>query len=109
MKLKKTLSIILFTVLCLVLTVSVVICFYSIYDINRTLNELANTPGTSGIDYLGIGWIYGICLFAVSVLGLILSGISQKLLQQKIQQYVSIVAMVVFALLLMISFLIFYM
>jgi len=80
---KRTLSIILLIVSCLVLIVSIVFCVYSIVDINRILNKLANDPSASGIDYFGVGWEYGICLFTASFLCLILSGISKKLLQQK--------------------------
>ena len=106
---KKILSITLLIISSLVLAVSVVFCVYSVIDINRVLNEIANDPSASGIDYFGIGWGYGICLLAVSVLGLILSGISKKLLQQKALGYVTITAMVVFALLLLASIFLFYM
>ncbi|MBR3978939.1 MAG: hypothetical protein IKJ94_04880 [Oscillospiraceae bacterium] len=100
---KRILSMILLVASCLVLIVSIIFCVYSIADINRILNELANDPSASGIDYFGIGWGYGICLFAVSVLGFILSWISKKLLQQKILRYITIAAMAVFALLFIIS------
>jgi hypothetical protein len=80
-----------------------------VVDINRILNELVNNPSASGIDYFGIGWGYGICLFTVSVLGFILSAISKKLLQQKSLGYVCIIAMVIFALLLITSIFFFYM
>ena len=106
---KRMLSIILLAASCLILIVSIAFCCYGVYDINRTLNELANNPSASGIDYFGVGWGYGICLFAASTLGLILSGISKKLLQQRILQYISIAAMVIFALLLITSFFLFYM
>ncbi len=106
---KKTLSVILLVVSCLVLVVSIAFCIYSVVDINRSLNELANNPSASGIDYLGIGWGYGICLFTVSVLGFILSAVSKKLLQQKSLRYVCIIAMVIFALLLITSIFLFYM
>ena len=109
MCMKRLLSMILFVVLCLILIVSIVFCVYSVIDINRILNELANDPSSSGIDNFGIGWGYGICLLAVSVLGFILSGISKKLLQQKALGYVTIIAMAVFALLFLTSIFLFYM
>ncbi|MBR5322573.1 MAG: hypothetical protein IKU48_03410 [Clostridia bacterium] len=105
---KRKLSMILFVISCLVLITSIVFCVCSIVDINHILNKLANDPSASGIDYLGIGWGYGIGLFAVSVLGLILSMISKKLLQQKTLRYICIIAMVVFALLLITSVFLFY-
>jgi len=80
---KRLLSISLIVVLCLVLITSVAFFVYSIVDINRIMNELSNDPSASGIDYFGVGWEYGICLFTASFLCLILSGISKKLLQQK--------------------------
>lgn len=100
---KRTLSMILLIVSCLVLVASIVFCIYSFIDINRILNELANDPSASGIDYFGIGWGYGICLFAASVLGLILSAISKKLLQQKIGRYVCIIAIATFIFLIITS------
>ena len=106
---KRTLSIILFTLSCLVLIVAIAFCIYSIYDINRVLNELANTPGASGIDYMGIGWGYGLALFATSAFGLILSVISKKILHKKELEYLTIVAMIIFALLLTTSLFLFYM
>ena len=105
---KRTLSIILLTLSCLVLIVAIAFCIYSFYDINLVLNELSNTPGTSGIDYMGIGWGYGLVLFATSALGLILSVISKKLLHQKTLQCLTIVAMIIFALLLITSLFLFY-
>ena len=77
-------------------------------DIIRIQNELANAPGASGIDYWGIGWGYGISLFAVSILGLILSWVSKKLLQQKILRNISVIAIVVFVLLIIASLFMFY-
>ena len=104
---KRILAMILFVVSCLVLIASIAFFVYGVVDINRILNELSNNPGASGIDYLGIGWAYGIGLFVVSILGLIMSGISKKMLQKKILQYASIVEMVAFSLLLVTSIFLF--
>ena len=106
---KRILSMILLVASCLVLIVSIGFCVYSIVDINRISNELANDLSASGMDYFGIGWGYGICLFTISVLGLLLSGLSKKLLQQKTLRYLTIVAMGVFALLLITAIFLFYM
>lgn len=105
---KRILSIILFVVSCLNLVFSIVFCIYSVVGINRILNELANNPSASGIDYLGLGWGYGICLFAASAFGFILSMISKKLWQQKSMRYICITQMVVFTLLLIASIFLFY-
>ena len=104
---KRILAMILFVVSCLVLIASIAFFVYGVVDINHILNELSNNPSASGIDYLGIGWAYGIGLFVVSILGLIMSGISKKMLQKKILQYASIVEMVAFSLLLVTSIFLF--
>ena len=104
---KRILAMILFVVSCLVLIASIAFFVYGVVDINRILNELSHNPSASGIDYLGIGWAYGIGLFVVSILGLIMSGISKKMLQKKILQYASIVEMVAFSLLLVTSIFLF--
>ena len=104
---KRILSMILLVISCLVLIVSIVFCICSVVDINRIYNELSNDPSASGIDYWGIGWGYGICLLAASILGLILSAIGKKLLQQKTLGYVCMIAMVVFSLLIITSIFLF--
>lgn len=105
---KKTISIIIFAVSVLILAALVIACIYGIYDINRTLNELANDPGASGIDYFGIGWGYGIILFALSVPELILLAVNMKLLQQKTLRYISAAGIVISGLLMMASIYLFY-
>jgi hypothetical protein len=105
---KRKLSIVPLIIACLVLTGSIVYCFYGIDAINRTLNALSNDPTASGIDYFGIGWGYGISLFALSVLGLILSRISAKQLRQSRLRYASIAVTAAFALLLAASIYLFY-
>lgn len=106
---KRAAPIILLSASCLVLLGSVVFCIHSICDISRTLHDLANDPNASGIDYFGIGWGAGICLFALSVLGLTLSGLSWKLLRQSALRYVSVATAVVYALLFAASLFLFFM
>ena len=106
---KKILSITLLIISSLVLAVSVVFCVYSVIDINSILNKLANDPSASGIDYFGVGWVYGICLLALSVFGLFLSIISKKILHRKVLQYFSVIEIIVFMLLLITSIFLFYM
>lgn len=99
---KKILSLILLATVCLTLIAAIVCCLYGAYDTERTLQELAGM-GASGIDYLGVGWGYGICLFAISLFGLILSIIDIKLLQDKLV-YIPVITTVVFVILTFMSF-----
>lgn len=101
-------AMILLIVSCLVLIASIVFCVCSIIDINRILNELANDPSASGMDYFGIGMGHGIILFSTSALGLILSGISKKLQQTKALQNVSLAAIIIFSLLAIAAIFLFY-
>ena len=106
---KKIISVILFILSRLTLIASISFCLYSLYDLNRIANELANNPSTSGIDYLGNGWGYGIVLFFMSSFGLIVSTISSKLLKDKrTPKYISVASIIIFVLLLMTSIAIFY-
>ena len=106
---KKIISVILFILSCLTLIASISFCLYSLYDLNRIANELANNPSTSGIDYLGNGWGYGIVLFFMSSFGLIVSIISGKLFKYKrTPKYIFVVSIIIFVLLLMTSIAIFY-
>ncbi len=105
---KRVISTIIFVVSCVLLIGSLAFCVYSIVDVNCTLNELDNTHGVSAADYFGIGWAYGICLFGASTFGLILSMICKKILKQKVLQYILIVSICIFVLLLVISIVLFY-
>lgn len=87
---------------------SVVFCLYSVYDIHRTLMELANTPSSSGIDYWGIGWASGLVLFGLSVMGLLLSAISSRTLRMNHCARLHTVSIVFYILLLIVSILLFY-
>lgn len=105
---KKTISTILLILSLLIGVLLIACCLYGFYDINRTLNELANDPSGSGIDYFGIGWGYGIILFALSVPELILSAVNMKLLQQKALRYISAAGIVISGLLMIASIYLFY-
>lgn len=106
---KRTASIILLSASYLVLIASVMFCMHSICDISRTLHDLAKDPSASGMDYWGIGWGAGICLFVLSVLGSVLSGLSMKLLRQSMLRYVSAAALAVYGLLFAASLFLFFM
>jgi hypothetical protein len=105
---KKALSYVLLIAMSMLLVASLCMCIYSFYDLNCVLNELAKDTNASGIDYFGIGWGYGICLFAISMVGLIVSIISKKIQQQRILKKFSLGAMVVFVLLIVVSVFLFY-
>lgn len=104
---KKAISLILFVIMCLILISSLVFCIYSICAISETYKELANTPGTSGVDYLGIGWEM-IFLFPFAVAGVIISFISKKLQQHKVLKNFSLAAIFIFVLLIIVSIIFFY-
>jgi len=61
------------------------------------------------MDYFGIGWGYGIGLFTLSVFGLIFAGISMHGLRQKFLRWVTVIAILIFVLLLITSIFLFYM
>lgn len=62
----------------------------------------------SGIDFMGIGWGYGIILFVLSTLGLILSAVNIKLLSKKALRYTAVAEVVISSILVIVSFFIFY-
>ena len=105
---KKVLSIILLVAMILCFITSLCFCIYSFYDINRVLAELANKPSASGIDYLGLGWGYGICLFGISIIGLIVSTINKKVQQIQVLKNISLGAIFVFVLFIVLSVILFY-
>ena len=106
--LKKVLSIIFLVAMSLSFLISLLLSIYSSYDLNRVLVELANDPSVSGIDYFGLGWGYGICLFSISIIGLIVSIINKKLQRQQILKNISLGAIFSFVLFIVLSILLFY-
>ncbi len=107
-QMRKLISFILFALTVLTVIITVIFCIYSIVDIQRELVRLENTPGTSGIDYLGLGWGYGIILFFVSVFGLIISAINIQVSYINIVKYISVASTLLFVLLVFASFAVFY-
>ena len=105
---KKVLPIILLVAMILCFITSLCFCIYSFYDLNRVLAELANNPSASGIDYLGLGWGYGICLFGISITGLIVSTINKKVQQIQVLKNISLGAIFVFAIFIVLSVVLFY-
>lgn len=105
---KKVLSIVLLIAMSLLFIASLCFCIYSIYDLARVLDELANRPGTSGSDYFGIGWGYGACLFAISIIGLIVSIINKIVQRQQVLKSISLGAIVAFGLFMVLSVFLFY-
>lgn len=105
---KEITSTILLVLSLLFVVLSVVCTIYAIYDIDRISKDLANDPGASGIDFMGLGWGYGIILFAMSALGLILSAVNIKLLSKKVLRYTAFAEVVISSILVIVSFFIFY-
>ncbi len=104
---RKALSLIPLIMAIILFVASVILCFYSVYDINSARNELADNPGASGADYLGVTIAYGaslFILFSLSTLGLILSVISRKILEQRIPRLISIVLIFLFVFIMTTSF-----
>lgn len=105
---KNTISIVLL-ILSLFMVIATVGCtIYGIYDIEQIKNELANNPSASGIDYMGIGWGYGIILLALSIFGVIISVINIKLTDKKILRYISTFEVILFVVLMIIAVFLFY-
>lgn len=101
---KKAVILIPFIIMLIVLAVSVIFCIYGIYE----FNEIANNPSTSGIDYLGIGWVFGLGLFILSIFGLILSVINTKIVKINSLKYISLASIFLFGALIITSIFIFY-
>ena len=104
---KRVVAWIFLVLLCLVLVLSVAFLIYSIFDIPRVKGELAGDPSASGIDFWGIGWGYGFGLFCLSLFGLILGIINLHLQKQSFLQYGSVVAVILFGMLLAAAFCLF--
>lgn len=105
---KKSISVILFILSLVVVTLSIAGSIYGICDINRMRNDLANDTSASGIDYMGIGWGYGIILFVASAIALILSAINIKMLKKKSLQYISVAEVFASVILIVTSVFMFY-
>ena len=104
---KRVLSIVLLVAMGLLFIASLCFCIYSFYDLNRVLAELANDPSASGIDYFGLGWGYGIYLFAISITGLIVSIINKRVQQIQVVKNISLCAIFAFVLFIVLSVLLF--
>jgi len=78
---RKKFSIVLLVSSCLIFLIALSFCIYSFIGLSHDLDQLANDHNVSGIDFLGVGWGYGIILFLLSLTGLlfsIVSGITQE-------------------------------
>lgn len=105
---KRITSTILLVLSLLFVVFSVAGTIYAIYDIDRMSKGLANDSSASGMDFMGIGWGYGIVLFVLSAIGLTLSAINIKLLSKKALRYTAFAEVAVSSILLIISIFIFY-
>ncbi|MBQ2989563.1 MAG: hypothetical protein IKM00_10145 [Clostridia bacterium] len=98
---KRFLAIVLFVLMLTLLIGSAAVGIYAICDIRAEMEQLDNTPGTSGADYLGLmgaGWLYGGILFIASVIGGILSSACGKLLARKTPKAIASVSQALFVL-----------
>jgi hypothetical protein len=108
---KHFLSIFLFVMTIVLLVGTVVSSVWSIYDTQSYLEEHVNSGSDDSIAYLGVGgvgWLYGSVLFIASIIGIVLSAVSMRLLAWKIPRTVSMISMWLFVLLGVISTFIFY-
>lgn len=101
---KKLFSPILFVVSAAVLLFGICFCIYGLEDIHKTLAA----PGTSGIDYFGLGWGCGIGLFIISIFGLVLSTVNIKISESKMIRYGLLVMITLFVVLLLTAIIIFF-
>lgn len=105
---RKTITIALFVLICLLLAFDIFSLIYGIIDINNTLDRLAS-KGASGIDYFGLGWSLGIGLFLASAVGLILSLVTQGVARIKVIKRITSIMTVAFLVLLATGILVFMM
>ncbi len=105
---KKAVSEVLFVVSLFVVVLAVAGSIYAVYDIITIKNDIAAAHNTSGIDSFGIGMGYGIVLFVISLLGLILSAVCIKLFSKKSIRYAAVAETVSAVILVIVSVFIFY-
>lgn len=100
---KKLLSFVPFVLACCLLIGAIGWGAFGIYDIHREMERLEALPSASGVDYLGVHGgivIYGTGLFLISACGLVLAGISRKVVKSEKLRMTSKVLIVVLGLLL---------
>ena len=98
---KRFFAIILFILMLTLLIGAAAVGIYAICEIHAEIEQLDNTPGASGVDYLGLmgaGWLYGGILFAISIVGWILSSVCEKMLARKIPKAVASISKTLFVL-----------
>ncbi len=105
---KKFFSILFFILSIVIIVLDISFAVYAMIDLQNTLDVLASTPGTSGADYLGVGWLFGIGLFLISVVGLIFSLAGAKITQKHRIKVVLYCMSAFFILLLLLSAIVFY-
>lgn len=78
MKVLKTASLIAFIMALLLLAADIAAAVYGFFDLNSALKILEQSDTTSGIDSFGLGWAFGVGLFAVSLPGMVFSSFAFK-------------------------------
>lgn len=91
---RKVASIILLVLAALTLIFNIAFCVYGIYDTLREMKVISETPGSSGVDYWGLGWGYAYFSFFISLFGLIVSVIAH--ISAKIQAIKDLSAIIIF-------------
>ena len=105
---KKAVSIGLTILGACVLLLDVVFCVYGLIELKMELDRLTATPGTSGIDYFGLGWALGIGLLLLSGAGLLIAAINAKITANRLVKKACFAAIVAFVLLFAIGICVFF-
>ena len=72
------------------------------FDVRKNLDKLSETPGVSGVDYLGVGvdiLVFGV--IAISLVGILLAAITYILSQNRPMRMMTYIAMACIFLLVM--------
>ena len=103
---KKLLSFLPFFLACCLLLAAIAWGIFGVYDIGRELERLENTPGTSGVDYLGVyfgGFLYGLGELLIAIAGTVFAVISGRVVKNEKLRRGSTLLTVIFVLLLVLS------
>ncbi len=72
-KIGKVVSIVVFFLAVITLICNIAFGVYGVIGVCREYEIITKTPGTSELDYLGLGWGYAYFSFFISFFGLIIS------------------------------------
>lgn len=103
---KRVLSFVPFVLACCLLIGAIGWGTLIVVDTCREVERLANLPGASGVDYLGVHLapvLFGVGVFIPTVGGMILSGVSRAVVKNRKIHTASGVLMILFGVLLILS------